>query len=44
MGYAHNSKAYKTFDLVSNTIDETRDVEFIENKFYNDLNPTIEYF
>ena len=35
VGYAQNSKAYRILDLVSNTIVETRDVEFIENKFYN---------
>ena len=35
VGYAKNSKANKLLDLDSNTIIESRDVEFIENKFYN---------
>jgi hypothetical protein len=36
VGYAENSKAYKLLDLSSNVIVESRDVEFIENKFnYN---------
>jgi hypothetical protein len=30
------SKAYRLLDLSSNTIVESRDVEFIENKFIND--------
>ena len=30
------SKAYKLLDLSSNTILESRDVKFIENKFIND--------
>uniref|UniRef100_A0A2N9GJP7 Uncharacterized protein n=1 Tax=Fagus sylvatica TaxID=28930 RepID=A0A2N9GJP7_FAGSY len=34
--YAVNSKAYRLLDLSSNTIVESRDVEFIENKFIND--------
>ena len=36
VGYAENSKAYRLLNLDSNTIVESRDVEFIENKFYND--------
>ena len=36
VGFAVNSKAYKLLDLSSNTIVESRDVEFIENKFIND--------
>uniref|UniRef100_A0A2N9GWL4 Uncharacterized protein n=1 Tax=Fagus sylvatica TaxID=28930 RepID=A0A2N9GWL4_FAGSY len=36
VGYAVNSKAYRLLDLSSNTIVESRDVEFIENKFLND--------
>jgi hypothetical protein len=36
VGYVVNSKAYKLLDLSSNTIVESRDVEFIENKFIND--------
>ena len=32
-----NSKAYKLLDLSSNTIVESRDVEYIENKFINDF-------
>uniref|UniRef100_A0A2N9I1Q4 Uncharacterized protein n=1 Tax=Fagus sylvatica TaxID=28930 RepID=A0A2N9I1Q4_FAGSY len=36
VGYAVNSKAYRLLDLSSNTIVESRDVEFIENKFIND--------
>ena len=36
VGYAVNSIAYKLLDLSSNTIVESRDVEFIENKFIND--------
>lgn len=36
VGYAQNSKAYRILDLVSNTIVETREVVFIENKFLND--------
>ena len=36
VGYAENSKAYRLLDLSSNVIIESRDVEFIENKFnYN---------
>ena len=33
VGYAENSKAYRLLDLSSNTIVESRDVEFFENKF-----------
>ena len=35
VGYAENSKAYRLLNLDTNTIVESRDVEFIENKFYN---------
>jgi hypothetical protein len=35
-GYAENSKAYRLLNLDSNVIVESKDVEFIENKFYND--------
>ncbi|KAH9656699.1 hypothetical protein KPL70_022787 [Citrus sinensis] len=37
-GYAENSKAYRLLDLDSNVIVESRDVEFIENKFQHDSN------
>lgn len=36
IGYAENSKAYRLLDLNSNVVIESRDVEFIENKFYKD--------
>ena len=36
------SKAYKLLDLSSNTIVESRDVEFIENKFLNDSQISLE--
>ena len=36
IGYVQNSKANRTIVLVSNTIVESRKVEFIENKFIND--------
>jgi hypothetical protein len=36
VGYAVNSKAYRLLDLSSNTIVESRDVEFIENKLISD--------
>ena len=36
VGYAVNFKAYRLLDLSSNTIVESRDVKFIENKFIND--------
>ena len=36
VGYAVNSKVYRLLDLSSNTIVESRDVEFFENKFIND--------
>ena len=36
VGYAENSKAYRLLDLDSNVIVESKDVEFIEDKFYND--------
>ena len=38
VGYAENSKAYRLLDLSSNSIVESRDVEFIENKFKDDTN------
>ena len=37
VGYAENSKAYRLLDLSSNTVVESRDVEFIENKFSKDF-------
>jgi hypothetical protein len=44
VGYAENSKAYRLLDFDSNVIMESKDVEFIEDKFYNDsklvANPT----
>jgi hypothetical protein len=36
VGCAENSKAYRLLDLDSNVIVESKDVEFIEDKFYND--------
>ena len=36
VGYAENSKAYRLLDLSSNIIVESRDVEFIEDKFSKD--------
>ena len=36
VGYSENSKAYRILDSNSNVIVESRDVEFIENKFNND--------
>ena len=36
VGYAKNSKAYRLLDLSSNTMVESRDVEFIEDKFNED--------
>ncbi|KAH9768292.1 Integrase catalytic domain-containing protein [Citrus sinensis] len=41
-GYAENSKAYRLLDLDSNVIVESRDVEFIENKFQLDSNIELE--
>ncbi|KAK3038207.1 hypothetical protein RJ639_029647 [Escallonia herrerae] len=44
VGYAENSKAYRLLDLESNVIVESRDVEFIEDKFKSDSDfsaPTI---
>ena len=35
IGYVVNSKLYRLLDLSSNTIVESRNVEFIENKFIN---------
>ena len=36
VGYAENSKAYRLLDLSSNTVVESRDVEFIKDKFSTD--------
>ena len=36
VGYAENSKAYRLFDLNSNTVVESRDVKFIKDKFSKD--------
>ena len=36
VGYTENSKAYRLLDLSSNTVVESRDVEFIEDKFSKD--------
>ncbi|XP_071928092.1 uncharacterized protein [Coffea arabica] len=36
-GYAENSKAYRLLDLDSNVIVESRDVEFLEDKFLYNL-------
>ena len=35
-GHVENSKAYKLLDLSSNTVVESRDVEFVEKKFNKD--------
>ena len=40
VGYAQNSKAYRLLDVNSNIIVESRDVEFFEDKFYNDPSPS----
>ena len=37
VGYAENSNAYRLLDLSSNTVVESRDVEFIEDKFNKDF-------
>jgi hypothetical protein len=42
VGYAENSKAYRLLDLSSNVIVESRDVEFIENKFNYDSKYVLE--
>ena len=42
VGYAENSKAYRLLNLDSNVIVESRDVEFIENKFINDTTTDLE--
>jgi hypothetical protein len=42
VGYVVNFKAYRLLDLSSNTIVESRDVEFIENKFINDSQSSLE--
>lgn len=41
MGYAENSKSYRLLDSDSNTIIESRDVEFLETSFLKDsrVNP-----
>ena len=36
VGYAENSKTYRLLDLSSNTVVESRDVEFIEDKVSKD--------
>lgn len=41
VGYAENSKACKILDLGSNVIVESREVDFIENKFTTDLTSMI---
>ena len=43
VGYAKNSKAYRLLDLNSNEIMESRDGEFIENKFQYDSNIELEF-
>lgn len=43
IGYVENSKAYRLLDLNSNAVVKSRDVEFIENKFYNDNNVETSY-
>ena len=35
-GHVENSKSYKLLDLSSNTVVESRDVEFVEKKFNKD--------
>ena len=40
VGYAQNSKAYRLLNVNSNVIVESRDVEFFEDKFYNDPSPS----
>ena len=42
VGYAENSKAYRLLNLDTNVIVESRDVEFIENKFINDSTNELE--
>ena len=37
VGYAENSNAYRLLDLSSNTVVESRDIEFIEDKFNKDF-------
>ena len=41
MGYAENSKTYRLLDLSSNIVVESRDVEFIEDKFSKDSMDTL---
>ena len=43
MGYVENSKAYRLLNLDSNFVVDSRNVEFIKNKFYHDSTPEIEY-
>ena len=43
IGYAQNFKAHRILDSVFNIVVESREVEFIENKFINDLAPNLEY-
>ena len=38
VGYVENSKAYRILDSSSNVIMESRDTEFIKNKFQTDSN------
>ena len=42
IGYAKNFKVYILLNLDSNVIVESRDVEFIENKFKHDSNIELE--
>ena len=42
VGYAKNSKAYRLLDLSSNVTVESRDVEFISNKFNYDYEYVLE--
>ena len=42
VGYAENSKAYRLLNLDFNVIVESRDVEFIKNKFQHDSNIELE--
>ena len=41
VGYAENSKTYILLDLSSNIVVESRDVEFIEDKFSKDSMDTL---
>nr|GEU79974.1 zinc finger, CCHC-type [Tanacetum cinerariifolium] len=42
VGYAKDSKSYRSLDLGSNVIVESRDVDFFENKFHYDSTSTNE--